>query len=102
MPWDSGLTIFINNLTGPLAGAVALIAIVFGGGSLLMGGEWEVFATRPDKAAHQSANVLGNSFAKPFFVVLLVLGVLLGAAQIIALFGGFGAGAVLATGVIYG
>ena len=100
MPWDNGMTVFLSNITGPMAGAVAMIAIVFGGASLLMGGEWEMFRTRPDKAAHQSQNILGHSFAKPFFAVLLVLGILLGAAQIIALFG-FGAGAVLPAGGNY-
>jgi len=94
MPWDTSMQTFVNNLTGPLSGALALGAIILGAGSLLLGGEWKLHATRPDRAAHQSTTVLGHSFAKPMFILLLVLGVLLGAVNILALFG-FGLGAVL-------
>jgi len=98
MPWDSPLQSFLNNLTGPLAGAIALAAIVFGAGSLLLGGEWKLHATRPDRAAHQSSTVLSHSFVKPMFIVLLVLGVMLGAVNILALFG-FISGAILPVGI---
>lgn len=96
MPWDSPFQSFIDNLTGPVAGALALGAIILGAGSLLLGGEWKLHATRPDRATHQSTTLLGHSFTKPIFILLLVLGVLLGAVNILALFG-FGQGAVLVT-----
>lgn len=94
MPWDTGLQVFLASITGPVAGGIALVSIVLGGVSLLTGGEWSMHRTRADKLAHQSSTVLGHSFAKPMFVVLLCLGVLLGAVQIVALLG-FGAGALL-------
>lgn len=75
MPWDNAITAFVNNISGPLAGGLALAAVVIAGSALIFGGEL-------------------NAFGRTMFFILLVVGVIMGAAQLIALFGG-GAGAVL-------
>lgn len=77
LPWDPAITAFVNNISGPVAGGIALAAVVIAGGALIFGGEL-------------------NAFGRTMFFILLVVGVIIGAAQIIALFGG-GAGALLPT-----
>ena len=46
MPWSSFLTNLSNNLTGPTAGAVALIALFALGAQLAFGGEMSDFVSR--------------------------------------------------------
>ena len=76
MPWDAGLTALTQNISGPFAGFVALMAVVISGAVLIFGGELQ-------------------AFGRTMFFVILVAGLILGAAQIIALVGGGAAGAVL-------
>jgi len=75
MPWDAAITAFVNNISGPVAGGIALAAVVIAGSALIFGGEM-------------------NAFGRSMFFILLVVGVIMGAAQIIALFGA-GNGALL-------
>lgn len=82
MPWDAGLTALTANISGPFAGFVALMAVVISGGVLIFGGELQ-------------------AFGRTIFFVILVAGMILGAAQIIALVGG-GAGAVLPVAAVAG
>lgn len=72
MPWDNAMTQFTGAITGPWAGGIALLAIAFAVGALLMGGELA-------------------GFGRTMIFLILGLGVILGAAQIVALFGGAGA-----------
>lgn len=76
MPWDAGLTALTQNISGPFAGSVALMAVVLSGAVLIFGGELQ-------------------AFGRTMFFVMLVAGLILGAAQIIALVGGGAAGAAL-------
>ena len=76
MPWDAGLAALTGNISGPFAGFVALMAVVISGGVLIFGGELQ-------------------AVWRTIFFVVLVAGLILGAAQIIALVGGGAAGAVL-------
>lgn len=76
MPWDAGLTALTNNISGPFAGFVALMAVVISGAVLIFGGELQ-------------------AFGRTMFFVMLVAGLILGAAQIITLVGGAAAGAAL-------
>lgn len=76
MPWDAGLTALTQNISGPFAGFVALMAVVISGAVLIFGGELQ-------------------AFGRTMFFVILVAGLILGAAQIIALVGGGAAGAAL-------
>jgi len=72
MPWDAAITAFVANVTGPVAGGIAVAAIAIAGMALIFGGEL-------------------NAFGRTFFFILLVVGVIMGAAQILALFGAGGA-----------
>ena len=77
MPWESPLQQIQQSITGPVAGFIALAAVAIAGGMLIFGGEL-------------------NDFARRLCYVALVGGVLLGATQIVALFGS--TGAAIATG----
>lgn len=72
MPWDGPIAAFVGNITGPVAGGLAVAAIAIAGMALIFGGEL-------------------NAFGRSFFFILLVIGVIMGAAQILALFGAAGA-----------
>ena len=61
-----------ESITGPVAGAIALAAVAIAGGMLIFGGEL-------------------NDFARRLMYVVLVAGILLGATQIVGLFGAGGA-----------
>lgn len=78
MPWDAAITAFVANVTGPVAGGIAVAAIAIAGMALIFGGEL-------------------NAFGRTFFFILLVVGVIMGAAQILALFGAAGAALPLDT-----
>lgn len=72
LPWEGPLQQIQQSITGPVAGAIALAAVAVAGGMLIFGGEL-------------------NDFARRLMYIVLVAGVLLGATQIVALFGSTGA-----------
>jgi type IV secretion system protein VirB2 len=72
LPWESPLQQIQQSITGPVAGFIALAAVAVAGGMLIFGGEL-------------------NDFARRLMYVVLVAGILLGATQIVALFGATGA-----------
>lgn len=74
LPWESPLQQIQQSITGPVAGFIALaaVAVAVAGGMLIFGGEL-------------------NDFARRLMYVVLVAGILLGATQIVALFGSSGA-----------
>jgi type IV secretion system protein TrbC len=79
LPWESPLQQIQQSITGPVAGFIALAAVAIAGAMLIFGGEL-------------------NDFARRLCYVALVGGVLLGATQIVALFGATGA----SIGELYG
>ena len=88
LPWEGPLQQIQQSITGPVAGFIALAAVAVAGGMLIFGGEL-------------------NDFARRLMYVVLVAGILLGATQIVALFGATGAsigiaseGGVLAPGTV--
>ena len=72
LPWEAPLQQIQESITGPVAGFIALAAVATAGGMLIFGGEL-------------------NDFARRLMYVVLVAGILLGATQIVALFGATGA-----------
>ncbi len=72
LPWEAPLQRIQQSITGPVAMAIALIAVAVAGGMLIFGGEI-------------------NDFARRLAYVVLVCGILLGATQVVGLFGGGGA-----------
>jgi len=72
LPWEAPLEQIQQSITGPVAGYIALAAVAIAGGMLIFGGEL-------------------NDFARRLVYVVLVAGILLGATQIVALFGATGA-----------
>lgn len=72
LPWEGPLEQIQESITGPVAGYIALAAVAIAGGMLIFGGEL-------------------NDFARRLIYVVLVAGILLGATQIVALFGASGA-----------
>ena len=72
LPWEGPLEQIQESITGPVAGGIALAAVAIAGGMLIFGGEL-------------------NDFARRLMYVVLVAGILLGATQIVGLFGASGA-----------
>lgn len=72
LPWESPLQQIQQSITGPVAGFIALAAVAIAGAMLIFGGEL-------------------NDLARRLCYVALVGDVLLGATQIVALFGATGA-----------
>ncbi|PSJ51339.1 TrbC/VirB2 family protein [Pseudaminobacter soli (ex Li et al. 2025)] len=72
LPWEGPLEQVQQSITGPVAGFIALAAVAIAGGMLIFGGEL-------------------NDFARRLMYVVLVAGILLGATQIVGLFGATGA-----------
>jgi type IV secretory pathway VirB2 component (pilin) len=72
LPWESPLQQIQQSITGPVAGFIALAAVAIAGAMLIFGGEL-------------------NDFARRLCYVALVGSVLLGATEIVALFGATGA-----------
>lgn len=72
LPWEGPLQQIQEFITGPVAGFIALAAVAVAGGMLIFGGEL-------------------NDFARRLMYVVLVAGILLGATQIVGLFGASGA-----------
>ncbi|MCZ8158708.1 MAG: TrbC/VirB2 family protein [Rhizobiaceae bacterium] len=79
LPWEAPLEQIQQSITGPVAGFIALSAVAVAGGMLIFGGEL-------------------NDFARRLMYVVLVAGILLGASQIVALFGATGASLAFMTG----
>jgi type IV secretion system protein VirB2 len=72
LPWEGPLEQIQQSITGPVAGFIALAAVAVAGGMLIFGGEL-------------------NDFARRLMYLVLVTGILLGATQIVGLFGATGA-----------
>ncbi|NRP21808.1 hypothetical protein LPJGGPFB_05067 [Ensifer adhaerens] len=72
LPWEGPLEQIQQSITGPVAGFIALAAVAVAGGMLIFGGEL-------------------NDFARRLMYLVLVAGILLGATQIVGLFGATGA-----------
>lgn len=72
LPWEGPLEQIQESITGPVAGYIALAAVAIAGGMLIFGGEL-------------------NDFARRLMYIVLVAGILLGATQIVGLFGATGA-----------
>ncbi len=79
LPWEGPLQQIQESITGPVAGYIALAAVAIAGGMLIFGGEL-------------------NDFARRLMYVVLVAGILLGATQIVGLFGATGASIGIADG----
>lgn len=79
LPWEAPLEQIQQSITGPVAGFIALSAVAVAGGMLIFGGEL-------------------NDFARRLMYVVLVAGILLGASQIVALFGATGASLAMISG----
>jgi type IV secretion system protein VirB2 len=79
LPCEGPLQQIQQSITGPVAGAIALAAVAIAGGMLIFGGEL-------------------NDFARRLVYVVLVAGILLGATNIVGLFGATGASIGLADG----
>ena len=76
LPWEGPLQQIQESITGPVAGFIALAAVAVAGGMLIFGGEL-------------------NDFARRLMYVVVVAGILLGATQIVGLFGASGASIAL-------
>jgi type IV secretory pathway VirB2 component (pilin) len=69
LPWEQPLTRLQQSLSGPVAGAIAIIALVAIGVTLVFGGEWNEFARRAVYAVCaiafiiSAAALLGGLFA---------------------------------------
>ncbi len=72
MPWDAPTAQFVNSITGPWAGLVALLAIVMSAIMLIFGGDL-------------------NRFMTAMLFVILGVAVIVGAAAILQMFGVTGA-----------
>ena len=72
LPWEGPLQQIQQSITGQVAGMIALAAVAIAGGMLIFGGEM-------------------NDFARRLTYIVLVAGILLGATQIVGLFGAGGA-----------
>ena len=71
LPWEAPLEQIQESITGPVASYIALAAVAVAGGMLIFGGEL-------------------NDFARRLMYIVLVAGILLGATQIVGLFGATG------------
>jgi|GEM_PF-455958 len=79
MPWDSNLTKLQKSLTGPVALAISIVAIVGAGATLIFGGT-EV-----------------NGFIKTMLFLALVIAIIVGASSLASTFGAKGSGATINT-----
>ncbi len=61
MPWETPLQTIKNSLTGPVAGYIALIAIMVCGALLIFGGDFSGFARNLINVVIASAVILGAS-----------------------------------------
>jgi type IV secretion system protein VirB2 len=67
LPWEDPLTTIKNSITGPVAMVISLLAIVASGVGLVFGGEF-------------------SGFVKTLLYVVLVISLIIGSANILALF----------------
>ncbi len=67
LPWESGLSVFMRSITGPVAGIISVLAICVCGGLLAMGAEL-------------------NDIVKRSAQVVLAIGICVGAATVIGAF----------------
>ncbi len=67
LPWEDPMTTIKNSITGPVAMVISLCAIVAAGVGLVFGGEF-------------------SGFVKTLLYVVLVISIIVGAANILALF----------------
>ena len=67
LPWESGLSVFMKSITGPVAGIISVLAICVCGGLLAMGAEL-------------------NDIVKRSAQVVLAIGICVGAATVIGAF----------------
>lgn len=78
MPWDTGLNKIVDSISGPVAGAISLLAIIAAGAGLIFKGD--------DM----------GSFIKTLLFIVIVAAVIVGASTILGLVGGkAGGGAVI-------
>jgi type IV secretion system protein TrbC len=61
LPWEAPLTRLQQSLSGPVAGAIAVIALVAIGVTLVFGGEWNEFARRSVYAVCAIAFIISAS-----------------------------------------
>jgi type IV secretory pathway VirB2 component (pilin) len=61
LPWEAPLTRLQQSLSGPVAGAIAIIALVAIGVTLVFGGEWNEFARRAVYAVCAIAFIISAS-----------------------------------------
>ena len=59
LPWEAPLTRLQQSLSGPVAGAIAVIALVAIGVTLMFGGEWNEFARRAKLGGNPLAEFYG-------------------------------------------
>jgi type IV secretion system protein VirB2 len=64
LPWESGLTRVRDSITGPVAGAISLIAIIAAGAALIFGGDM-------------------TGFMRTSVYIVLVLGIIVSAANLL-------------------
>ena len=75
LPWEGALSTLQKSLSGPVAGAIAIIALVAIGVTLVFGGEWNEFARRAIYAVcaiafiMSAATLLGGLFTNAGAVV---------------------------------
>lgn len=69
MPWESGLKVLTDSITGPVAQAIGLIAIVAAGAALIFGGDM-------------------TGFMRTAVYIVLVLGIIMSAANLLTAFTG--------------
>ena len=69
MPWEAGLEKLKDSITGPVAQAIALIAIVAAGAALIFCGDM-------------------TGFMRTAVYIVLVLGIIIGAANLLSALGG--------------
>jgi len=80
MPWDTGLNKIVESISGPVAGAISLLAIIAAGAGIIFAGQ-EM-----------------GSFIKTLLFIVIVAALIVGANSILGLVGGSaGGGAVIAS-----
>lgn len=63
LPWESGLGVFMNSITGPVAGIISVLAICVCGGLLAMGAELNDIVKRSAQVVLAIGMCVGASVA---------------------------------------
>ena len=63
LPWESGLTVFMKSITGPVAGIISVLAICVCGGLLAMGAELNDIAKKTAQVVLAIGMCTGASIA---------------------------------------